>query len=205
MVVNNQSEPPEIDRHVPDDLELRALSEEVGSVLLANTLTCATAESCTGGLVAKLLTDIAGSSAWFVGGFVCYSNETKHSMLAVPSEVIEAAGAVSREVVLALSANAVAKTGADVAVALSGVAGPGGGSPQKPVGTVWVGWATSGSAAARQSTVAEQGKHGYQGAIQFVFCGDRDQIRRAAAGRALRGILEIQQSGKVSGSSLCLS
>lgn len=174
-----------IDWQVPDDAALAELSDAVGRALFAANATCATAESCTGGLIAKLLTDIAGSSAWFVGGFVCYSNQTKHSMLAVPAQIIEQYGAVSAEVVTALSTNVIAQTGVDIAVAVSGVAGPGGGSTHKPVGTVWIGWATTG----------KKGADAYHASSHFLFSGDRDQIRRAAAGRALHGILEIQKRG----------
>ena len=179
------SETAEKDDHVPDDQELAALSASVSSALLSSHATCATAESCTGGMVAKLLTDIAGSSQWFSGGFVCYSNLTKNSMLDVPRELIDTNGAVSREVVQALSANVIGHVGVDVGVAISGVAGPGGGSQHKPVGTVWIGWSTR---LHNSESLDGWARH-------FLFKGNRDQIRRAAAGRALRGILDIMNSG----------
>ncbi len=162
---------------IPESPELERLAAETGKQLLQQQLRCALAESCTGGLVAKLLTDIAGSSEWFEAGVVCYSNAAKHHFLGVPEHVLETAGAVSEEVVEALSVGALASTGADVAAAISGVAGPGGGSASKPVGTVWIAWATAG--AGKTSTRAQR----------YQIAGNRDQVRRAAAGLALRGIL----------------
>ncbi|MGB6098832.1 MAG: CinA family protein [Comamonas thiooxydans] len=100
----------------------------------------ATAESCTGGMIAAACTDLAGSSQWFERGFVTYSNEAKTEMLGVPAELIAKHGAVSEEVVRAMAEGAIRHSRAQVSIAVTGVAGPGGGSAEKPVGTVWVGW-----------------------------------------------------------------
>lgn len=104
----------------------------------------ATAESCTGGMIAAACTDLAGSSQWFERGFVTYSNEAKTEMLGVPAELIAKHGAVSEEVVRAMAEGAIRHSRAQVSIAVTGVAGPGGGSAEKPVGTVWVGWCVNG-------------------------------------------------------------
>lgn len=135
-----------------------------------------TAESCTGGWIAKTLTDRPGSSDYCVGGFVTYSNQAKHYMLAVPQQSILEYGAVSSEVVTAMVQGALDKSDADLAVAVSGVAGPGGGSEHKPVGTVWLGCARRGQA----EIYAER----------QLFTGNRDQVRRATVTRALELLLE---------------
>ena len=114
------------------------LSQQLGDALLARGLTITTAESCTGGGIACAITDIAGSSAWFERGFVTYSNAAKSDMLGVLPSIIERDGAVSEAVVIAMAKGACAQNGDAVGVAVSGVAGPGGGSPEKPVGTVWL-------------------------------------------------------------------
>ncbi|NVK42760.1 MAG: CinA family protein [Oceanospirillaceae bacterium] len=134
----------------------------------------ATAESCTGGWVARELTALAGSSNWFDCGFVTYSNTAKHRMLGVPVELIEREGAVSEAVVLSMAEGAVRNSDARIAVSISGVAGPGGGSPEKPVGTVWFGWACEG-----MPTRAER----------HLLDGDRESVRRQAVEIALRGIV----------------
>ena len=179
-MTSSAHKPPVRDSAVPDDQKLSQLSLSVGQALMANGAVCATAESCTGGMVAKLLTDVAGSSAWFEGGVVCYSNQLKSNMLGVPAELIDRDGAVSEGVVLALCQGVIDRTPASIAVAISGVAGPAGGSREKPVGTVWIAWATRDGAAS---------------AIEYRFSGNRDEIRRAAAGHALRGILEHNARG----------
>lgn len=162
--------------HIPNLTELADLARETGDYLRINGLRCTTAESCTGGWVAKLLTDIAGSSEWFTGGYVCYSNQAKQSMLGVPAHLLAAHGAVSEEVVVALSEAALLKSAADIAVAISGIAGPGGGSVQKPVGSVWIAWSASDKPTKRQL---------------FQLNGNRTDVRAAAVGYALRGILSI--------------
>ncbi len=142
----------------------------------ANHLKIATAESCTGGWVAKILTDLPGSSAIFDRGFVTYSNEAKMDMLDVPMQTIEQWGAVSQQTVMAMTLGALTNSRAQLAVAISGIAGPSGASPRKPVGTVWFAWQRQGQQA--------------QTAIQR-FYGDRDSVRSQAVTTALRGLLEL--------------
>ncbi len=141
----------------------------VGATLVAAGRTLATAESCTGGLVGELVTRVPGSSTYYRGGIVAYSNDVKVQVLGVPADVIAARGAVSGEVVLAMAEGARRVCGADFGVAVSGVAGPGGGSAGKPVGTVWL--AIAGPRGAR--------------AIVHRFGGDRERVRRTAAFHAL--------------------
>jgi nicotinamide-nucleotide amidase len=126
----------------------------------ANSKVC-TAESCTGGLIAKSFTDSAGSSIWFERGFVTYSNESKAEMLGVPESVIEQYGAVSEPVATAMAVGALSRSHADYSIAVTGVAGPSGGSDQKPVGTVWIG-------------IAGQNRTRTQ---KFLFDGDRELVR----------------------------
>lgn len=158
-----------------DDETLEALAARLGAALVAEGRMLATAESCTGGGVARAVTDVAGSSAWFERGFVTYSDEAKQEMLGVPAATIAAHGAVSAAVVEAMAAGALARSRADVAVAVSGVAGPGGGTTAKPVGTVWLAWARRGQAPAT--------RHDLLG-------GDRAAVREAAVRIALEGVLE---------------
>jgi nicotinamide-nucleotide amidase len=134
----------------------------------------ACAESCTGGGIAAALTDVAGSSAWFDRGFVTYSNQAKRDMLGVSAETLAQFGAVSRETVLEMATGALTHSTAQLSVAVSGIAGPGGGSVDKPVGTVWLAWASAGEVVA----VCEH------------FDGDRAAVRAAAVDAALRGLLE---------------
>ncbi len=147
--------------------------ELVLPLLTAQRLTVACAESCTGGGVSALLTDIAGSSAAVWGGFVTYANGAKVNVLGVPQSVLDAHGAVSEECVKSMTKGALRASTADLALAISGVAGPGGGTEEKPVGTVWVAW---------------QRKDGPVQAEKFLFAGDRDAIRRRAAIAALVGL-----------------
>ena len=133
-----------------------------------------TAESCTGGWIAKLATDIAGSSEWFDCGFVCYSNAAKTRDLDVPAKLIETEGAVSDAVVRAMAEGALERTGATVAVAVSGIAGPGGAVPGKPVGTVWI------AIAQRAADRVECEGH------LILFEGNRDAVRRHAVEYALK-------------------
>lgn len=137
-------------------------------------LTCATAESCTGGLIGAKLTAVPGSSEWYAGGVISYANSVKIGLLGVPEEDITAFGAVSEPVVRAMALGACRATGADASCSVSGVAGPGGGTPEKPVGTVWIGWCL----------------HGQTRARRFQFSGDRTSIREQTAQEALRGLLE---------------
>jgi len=135
----------------------------------------ASAESCTGGLIAATCTDLAGSSVWFERGFVTYSNAAKTDMLGVDAQLIGQHGAVSEPVARAMALGAVRHSQAQVAVAVTGIAGPSGGSVDKPVGTVWFGWAV-GTAVHTQ---------------RRVFAGDRAGVRAAAVRHALRGLLEL--------------
>ncbi len=158
----------------PTDPQLSRLAEQVGQAFLQRGLTLACAESCTGGWVAKLVTEVAGSSAWFDRGFVTYSNAAKQDMLDVPAELIAAEGAVSEAVVAAMTAGALTHSHADWSLAISGVAGPDGGTASKPVGTVWLAWQCRG----RQADTRMQ-----------VFDGDRDAVRRTACHAVLQGLL----------------
>jgi len=128
----------------PADLDIPALVLQLSELLPQRGWMMATAESCTGGLIAGACTDLSGSSAWFERGFVTYSNEAKSEMLGVDAALIEAHGAVSEPVARAMAEGAVARSRAQAAVAVTGVAGPTGGSPDKPVGTVWFGWSVDG-------------------------------------------------------------
>ena len=162
------------------DSDLEALVERVAQLLLAREARLATAESCTGGWIAKCLTDRPGSSAWFEYGFVVYGNDAKQSMLAVDPEILERHGAVSQEVAQAMAVAARAVSGADMSSAVTGIAGPDGGTPDKPVGTVWLAWLGPGS---RATCHHEQ------------FVGDRDEIRRQTVAAALDGILKQLADG----------
>lgn len=157
------------------DRDLAVLAERLGAALRARGWTLATAESCTGGWIAKAVTDIPGSSEWFVAGYVVYSNDAKVRMLGVPSETIAEHGAVSEPVVVALAEHARRDSGAQLAVAVSGVAGPGGGTPAKPVGTVWFAWSGP------DGTRAERRR----------FDGDRESVRRQSVAVALRELIAI--------------
>jgi nicotinamide-nucleotide amidase len=152
------------------DSELIQLSEQVGLALKARGATVTTAESCTGGWVAKTLTDIAGSSAWFERGFVTYSNEAKSQMIGVSEATLLEHGAVSEAVVVEMAIGSLRAARADYAISVSGIAGPDGGSAEKPVGTVWFGVA---SANGQGVTRGE------------CFAGDRESVRRQATAYAL--------------------
>jgi len=160
------------------DHDLARLAARVGRHLLHTRRAVATAESCTGGFIAKALTDIAGSSQWFVEGFVTYSNESKAQRLGVPRSVLRNDGAVSEASVRAMAAGALRRSGAQLAVAVTGIAGPGGAVPGKPVGTVWLGWARR---RGRVIRVAVQLRR---------FRGDRDAVRRKTVRAALQGLLD---------------
>ena len=153
------------------------------AVALAGTLSptgdrLVTAESCTGGWVAQVVTSVAGSSAWFERGFVTYSNEAKQELLGVTAEMLARHGAVSAVVVEAMARGALAASRATLAVAVSGVAGPAGGTPAKPVGTVWLAWATRGG--------ETRSRHHLLG-------GDRTTVRRQATELALQGLIEFSR------------
>ena len=162
----------------PTDEELAALAAQLGRALEARNLRVATAESCTGGWIAKALTDIPGSSRWVEGGVVAYSNSAKSSLLGVAAGTVAAHGAVSEPVVRAMAEGARARFGVPLTVAVSGVAGPDGGTPDKPVGTVWFAWANG-----RETTAACE-----------RFAGDREAVRRQSVDFALRRLLELAEA-----------
>ena len=160
---------------VSDD-ELRQLAAEVGEKLIARGWMLATAESCTGGWVGQLLTSLPGSSHWYERGFITYANAAKIEMLGVPADLIETLGAVSEETAAAMAAGALKHSHAHASLAISGIAGPGGGTPQKPVGLVCYGWALA------------------DGSVMSSTCrldGDREEIRSRAVAAALRGLIEL--------------
>jgi nicotinamide-nucleotide amidase len=161
------------------DLDLARLAARVGRHMLRAKRSVATAESCTGGWIAKALTDIAGSSQWFVEGFVTYSDESKRRRLGVPSSVLERHGAVSEAAVRAMAIGALRRARAQRVVAVTGIAGPGGAVPGKPVGTVWLAWAAR---RGRSVRVAVQLKH---------FRGNREIVRRKTVRAALQGLLGV--------------
>ncbi|MCB1760834.1 MAG: nicotinamide-nucleotide amidase [Gammaproteobacteria bacterium] len=156
------------------DTDLTQVAEQLSQRLLERGLKIALAESCTGGWVAKILTDIAGSSAWFDRAFVSYSNAAKRQMLGVPERLLSQHGAVSAEVVEAMAQGALTFSDADVALAISGIAGPGGGREEKPLGTVWLAWACVGEAPVSKL---------------YRFDGGRDAVRRQAVATALQGMI----------------
>jgi len=157
------------------DQELEALALRLGRALLVRNWRVATAESCTGGWIAKTLTDVPGSSQWFDGSVVSYSNAAKTSLLDVSPELLETHGAVSEQVARAMAQGARSRFAAQLAVAVSGIAGPDGGTPDKPVGTVCFAWATpSGTGAARR-----------------VFAGGRESIRRQSVAFALERLIDL--------------
>jgi nicotinamide-nucleotide amidase len=160
---------------VPTDAELAVSAVQVAADMQRHRLVLVTAESCTGGWIAKALTDLSGSSAWFDGGVVSYSNAAKESLLGVRRETLDRHGAVSRETVLEMVSGVLDRFGAGVAVAVTGIAGPTGGTPEKPVGTVWIGWKRRGGDAR---------------AKLFHFPGDREAIRRQTVAAALVGVRE---------------
>lgn len=163
-----------------DTTSMHVTVEALASLLLARGQRLATAESCTGGLIAASCTELAGSSAWFERGFVTYSNEAKTELLGVPATLIAEHGAVSEEVARAMASGALKHSRADIAVAVTGVAGPSGGSEAKPVGTVWLAWAErSGEGRSGASVVHAE---------KMWFPGDRGAVRGATVAHALAGV-----------------
>ncbi|NEV63276.1 nicotinamide-nucleotide amidase [Thiorhodococcus minor] len=156
--------------------ELPALAAAVGERLLSLGMMLATAESCTGGWAAKSLTDIAGSSAWLERGFVTYSNAAKVEMLGVSAASLDTHGAVSEAVALEMVRGALRHSRAQVALSITGIAGPGGGGAEKPVGTVWLAWGREGA-----ESIARR-EH---------FAGDREQVRAQSVRAALEGVLRL--------------
>jgi PncC family amidohydrolase len=153
---------------------METTAQQIAAALLARGRTLATAESCTGGLAGAALTDLAGSSAWYLGGVVAYSNALKTRLLGVPPELLAAHGAVSPETARAMAAGALENTGADVAIAVTGIAGPSGGTPSKPVGLVYMAVAGLGNTAV----------------FEHRFPGNRAEIRAAAVAAVLRHALD---------------
>jgi nicotinamide-nucleotide amidase len=156
------------------DTPLETLAAKLGAALAARQLQLACAESCTGGLVAAAITAIAGSSAWFERGFVTYSNAAKQEILGVPPSLLEQHGAVSEACVQAMAQGTLNHAHAQVAIAISGIAGPGGATQDKPVGTVCFAWALPGH------SISTETQH---------FSGDRTAVRQQAAIHALHGLL----------------
>lgn len=152
------------------------LINKLANYLIKHKMMLASAESCTGGLIAKLCTDMAGSSSWFERGMVTYSNQAKTEMLGVKQSTIETYGAVSQQVVEQMVLGTLKNSHASIAVAVTGIAGPTGGSAQKPVGTVWIAWAT------KQTQSQEM----------FVFKGNREKVREQTAIKAIEGLLNIK-------------
>ncbi len=161
------------------DRKLELLARQLGEQLQAKGLSLVTAESCTGGWIAKCVTDIAGSSGWLDRGFVTYSNDAKEDMLSVDPATIKAHGAVSEQTALEMAQGALSNSPAEVAVAVSGIAGPGGGTPDKPVGTVCFAWAVQGG---------EEVVH------TACFDGDREAVRRQTVELALAELIRLLDS-----------
>lgn len=158
------------------DAELIELARVLGDKLVARGWMLATAESCTGGWVGELVTSLPGSSAWYERGFITYANAAKIEMLGVPRELLDAHGAVSEEIAMAMATGALTHSHAQATLAISGIAGPGGGTPQKPVGLVCYGWALA------------------DGTVLSSTCrldGDREEIRSRAVAAALRGLIDL--------------
>ncbi|MEJ2328961.1 MAG: nicotinamide-nucleotide amidase [Gammaproteobacteria bacterium] len=161
-----------------DEERLRQLADRLSEYCIAQHHMLMTAESCTGGWVAKVCTDLPGSSRWFEQGFVTYSNKAKQSMLGVSAQTLSQHGAVSGAVVREMVAGALKHGNGDLAVAISGIAGPGGGTHFKPRGTVWIAW---------------QQEDGEAAAQRFHFEGDRTAVRFQAVEAALKGLIELVQ------------
>ncbi len=157
------------------DAELYRLAESVGNALKQRALMLATAESCTGGWVGEVVTAVPGSSLWFDRGFITYSNEAKQEMLGVAAATLANYGAVSEPTVREMASGALNNSRAQAALAISGIAGPGGATAEKPVGTVWFAWAFANGAVASE---------------RRMFAGGRREVRQQAVERALRGLLE---------------
>jgi len=168
---------------------LDKLASELGQMLAEQSLTLATAESCTGGWVAKVVTDIPGSSAWFDRGFVTYGDLAKQEMLGVSAATLDAEGAVSEAVVREMALGALSRSRAQVALAISGIAGPAGGSEDKPVGTVWFAWALHGALRGIGPGGDEPRTEIRAQLLQFA--GDREEVRHQSVRVALERLLEL--------------
>ena len=168
---------------ISDTSELTGLARQVGERCAERRLRIATVESCTGGLVGHLITEVPGSSAYYVGGFVTYSDELKREMVGVPHDVLAAHGAVSAQVAMAMAGGGRARTGADLAVSVTGIAGPDGGSPAKPVGLTYIAVADAIGVAVRR----------------HVWPGDRSENKRLSAAAALVLLVERIDAAEGSG------
>ena len=165
-----------------DHPPLLPLVVDVGALMAARTLRLVCAESCTGGWIAKIITDMAGVSSWFEASLTVYSNAAKQRLLGVPSATLRQWGAVSSETAAAMVSGALALSAADIALAVTGIAGPSGGDAHKPVGTVWIAWQH------RLTAVHTQG---------FFFHGNRDQIRYQSVVAALKGLIDYLDPSRV--------
>jgi nicotinamide-nucleotide amidase len=164
------------------EAELTALGAEVGQALAGAGVMLATAESCTGGWVGRAITSVSGSANWYERGFITYSEAAKREMLGVSAEVLQQHGAVSEPTARAMAQGALAHSHAQVALAVTGIAGPTGGSEDKPVGMVWFAWAANGRPTQ---------------AVCHMLDGDRETIRRQSVAIALRGLLNVLTGGNV--------
>jgi len=173
-----------------DENQINDLSEQLGERLLRDQRFITTAESCTGGLIAGAITSVAGSSAWFEQGAVTYSNEAKQTLLGVEKSVLEQHGAVSEACVRAMAAGALQGADADVAVSVSGIAGPGGATAGKPVGTVWIGWAIRrpGASGPDAGGIVPECEITLDAEVH-TFSGNRRFVRHQAVLQALRGTI----------------
>jgi len=163
----------------PTDADLRTLAGSLAQRMIASGRTVVTAESCTGGWIGKVCTDWPGSSRWYLGGVVSYANAAKTGLLGVEPSLLSVHGAVSEPVVRAMALGALEHLGGDLSVAVSGIAGPDGGTPEKPVGIVWFAWGRRLPNDDRDVSAACE-----------LLPGDRDEIRRRAVQQALAGLLD---------------
>ncbi|WP_237392617.1 CinA family protein [Steroidobacter denitrificans] len=171
-----------------DDLYLQRLAARTGAILLDRDWRLVTAESCTGGWIAKTLTDVPGCSSWYLGGVVTYSNALKQTLLGVRPSTLAVHGAVSEACAREMALGALKSLGGQVAVAVTGIAGPGGGQPGKPVGTVWFGWAWQ--ADRNETGRIETGRTRTHVAME-TFAGDREAVRRSTVDRALAELARL--------------
>ena len=173
--------PSSLSSSISCDAPIENLSAQMGALLLSHGYTITTAESCTGGGIAQAITDVPGSSRWFSYGFVTYSNSAKQQLLSVSEAVIELYGAVSEQAVESMAIGALKAAQADVAIAVSGIAGPDGGIKAKPVGTVWIAWLVGGGEAITRC---------------YNFLGDRKSIRNQSTNEALAITIDLLEQKK---------
>ena len=165
---------------IPDDACLHSVAAELGEKLVSRNMLMATAESCTGGWVSKIITDLDGSSSWFECALVTYHNEAKQEFLGVNPQTIKEHGAVSEQTVKEMVLGLLERCNAGIGVSISGIAGPGGGTAEKPVGTVCMAWARPGR---------------FLESMKFHFTGDREAVRRQAVYEALTGLERLLENG----------